>query len=565
MRKKKQVSCPISVQCIDCMLVFELRPKTKGQQLLDMVCKDLNIYEKQWFGLSYIDTNGNNRWSKLKNDIKLEKVKTFADTNAHFKFAIRFYPQCIRLEILQDSVKSYFFKCELLRIVTDVDVDIPAEYRVLTAVAYACLTSKEHPPDSPEDKINKKFDRIFPAHVMERMNLSKQEWLDAILAGIEVAKTQHYTEPLMQALECMEQCPMYGTSFFDIINKKGTALKLGIDCHGLTVYKGNNRIQPSVAFIWEEIHAISYQDSRFMIKLVKKDNVSTVLVFDAKTEKYTEEMMNLIIGNHTMYRSRKTKEALDNPEIKEANLIQQSLNKEKKLFEQQKEIQHVYESHVKEMITSGHVDEDKTKKMEDNFNKTKEAMQKQIEEAQRLAEEERIGKIEAEQEVIELRAKAQELEQKLVEDEKNKHEIALLEADRVNQEEIRQAEIDDLNKKMKELELIHQQNLRILQEEKQKETERKSLDESVEKTEEIEIKKEEIPLNYQEIKKLKNDQIKAGINEKFGTIRRSKKITDDPKLIEMEQFTREGRGKTETLRIMIKNNTRTRIDQFESL
>lgn len=63
--------------------------------------------------------------------------------------------------------------------------------------------------------------------------------------------------------------------YFEIRNKKGTELYLGVDALGLNIYEKNDRLSPKVGFPWSEIRNISFNDKKFVIKPIdKKANVS---------------------------------------------------------------------------------------------------------------------------------------------------------------------------------------------------------------------------------------------------------------------------------------------------
>lgn len=69
---------------------------------------------------------------------------------------------------------------------------------------------------------------------------------------------------------------MYGVNYFDIKNKKGTELFLGVDALGLNIYEKDDKLTPRIGFPWSEIRNISFNDKKFIIKPIdKKAPVST--------------------------------------------------------------------------------------------------------------------------------------------------------------------------------------------------------------------------------------------------------------------------------------------------
>ena len=63
---------------------------------------------------------------------------------------------------------------------------------------------------------------------------------------------------------------MYGVNYFEIKNKKGTELFLGVDALGLNIYEKEDRLTPKIGFPWSEIRNISFSDKRFNIKPIDK-------------------------------------------------------------------------------------------------------------------------------------------------------------------------------------------------------------------------------------------------------------------------------------------------------
>lgn len=63
---------------------------------------------------------------------------------------------------------------------------------------------------------------------------------------------------------------MYGVNYFEIKNKKGTKLYLGVDALGLNIYEQSDKLTPKIGFPWSEIRNISFNDKKFVIKPIDK-------------------------------------------------------------------------------------------------------------------------------------------------------------------------------------------------------------------------------------------------------------------------------------------------------
>ena len=70
---------------------------------------------------------------------------------------------------------------------------------------------------------------------------------------------------------------MYGVNYFEIKNKKGTELWLGVDALGLNIYEKDDRLTPKIGFPWSEIRNISFNDRKFVIKVRKIGGGTNVL------------------------------------------------------------------------------------------------------------------------------------------------------------------------------------------------------------------------------------------------------------------------------------------------
>lgn len=84
-------------------------------------------------------------------------------------------------------------------------------------------------------------------------------------------------------LQIAQDLEMYGVNYFDIKNKKGTDLFLGVDALGLNIYEKDDKLTPRIGFPWSEIRNISFNDKKFIIKPIdKKAPVSLCLCFTRK-------------------------------------------------------------------------------------------------------------------------------------------------------------------------------------------------------------------------------------------------------------------------------------------
>ncbi|XP_023235088.1 band 4.1-like protein 4A [Centruroides sculpturatus] len=112
-------------------LIQEIQDAFKGQDLLDIVFKHLNLLETAYFGLRYIDTNGQTHW--LDTTKKLRKQLKGADSYTLY-FGVKFYASdpC---KLLEEITRYQFFlqiKQDILQGRLPVSFDLTVELFALS-------------------------------------------------------------------------------------------------------------------------------------------------------------------------------------------------------------------------------------------------------------------------------------------------------------------------------------------------------------------------------------------------------------------------------------------------
>ena len=94
---------------------------------------------------------------------------------------------------------------------------------------------------------------------------------------------------MMEYLKIAQDLEMYGVNYFEIKNKKGTELWLGVDALGLNIYEKDDRLSPKIGFPWSEIRNISFNDRKFVIKVIL-----TYFSFIIKTKSAVDSLFSVI-------------------------------------------------------------------------------------------------------------------------------------------------------------------------------------------------------------------------------------------------------------------------------
>lgn len=150
---------------------------------------------------------------------------------------------------------------------------------------------------------------IFHFRIYSQHKLTPEEFHDSILNLWVKHKGMMKEDAMLEYLKLAQNLEMYGVRYFEITNKKGTQLLLGVHAIGLNVYKLTDKMNPIIMFPWSEIKNINYKDRKFIIKSV--DKKSTDFVFFSSAPKINKRIMNLGVGNHYLYIKRRKTPSLE--------------------------------------------------------------------------------------------------------------------------------------------------------------------------------------------------------------------------------------------------------------
>merc|ERR1712226_1121274 len=299
-----------------------IQPNTTGKQLFDQVVNTIGLREIWFFGLQYTDSKGLSTWLKLNKKVLSQDVKK--ENPLQFKFRAKFFPEDVSEELIQEVTQRMFFLQIKEGILND-EIYCPPETSVLLA-SYA-VQAKYGDYNSDTQKTGfLSNDRLLPQRVLEQHKMSKEQWEERIVTWYAEHKGMLREEAMMEYLKIAQDLEMYGVNYFEIKNKKGTELWLGVDALGLNIYEKDDRLTPKIGFPWSEIRNISFNDRKFVIKPI--DTKAPNFVFFAPRLRINKRILTLCMGNHELYMRRRKPDTIEVQQMK-------AQNKEEKLAKQQ--------------------------------------------------------------------------------------------------------------------------------------------------------------------------------------------------------------------------------------
>nr|XP_020484160.1 ezrin [Labrus bergylta] len=577
----------VRVTTMDAELEFAIQPSTTGKQLFDQVVKTIGLREVWYFGLQYMDAKGYHTWLKLDKKVSSQDVKK--ENPLQFKFRSKFFPEDVSEELIQDITQKLFFLQVKEGILSD-EVYCPPETAVLLAsysvqAKFGDYNKEVHRPGYLLSE------RLLPHRVLEQHKLSREQWEERIQVWHEEHNGMLKEDAMLEYLKIAQDLEMYGVNYFDIKNKKGTELRLGVDALGLNIYEKDDRLTPKIGFPWSEIRNISFNDKKFIIKPI--DKKSPDFVFYAPRLRINKRVLQLCMGNHELYMRRRKPDTIEVQQMKaqaredkqQKQLERAHLDNEKKKREAIEKEKEQMEQEKQDLMMRLIQFEEKTKKAERDL--TEQRQRAQSLEQERMKAEEEAARLEGERQAA-LLAK-EELARHAEDQKKSQEQLAaeLLEyTSKITQLEeakrLKEAEADTWQLRAKEAQddlLKTKDELHMVMtapppppppppmydniDDNSDSEENNSTHSADLQTEGInDHRNEEDRLTEAEKNQRVQNQLKALTSELAQARDESKNTQND--LLHSDNV-RHGRDKYKTLRQIRQGNTKQRIDEFEAL
>uniref|UniRef100_A0A1L8EH18 Moesin/ezrin/radixin homolog 1 n=2 Tax=Haematobia irritans TaxID=7368 RepID=A0A1L8EH18_HAEIR len=570
----------VRVTTMDAELEFAIQQTTTGKQLFDQVVKTIGLREVWFFGLQYTDSKGDSTWIKLYKKVMNQDVKK--ENPLQFRFRAKFYPEDVAEELIQDITLRLFYLQVKNAILSD-EIYCPPETSVLLASYAVQARHGDHNKNlhSPGFLAN---DRLLPQRVIDQHKMSKEEWEQSIMTWWQEHRGMLREDAMMEYLKIAQDLEMYGVNYFEIKNKKGTDLWLGVDALGLNIYEQEDKLTPKIGFPWSEIRNISFSDKKFIIKPI--DKKAPDFVFFAPRVRINKRILALCMGNHELYMRRRKPDTIDVQQMKA------QAREEKNAKQQEREKLQLALAARERAEKKQQEYEDRLKQMQEDMERS----QKDLMEAQEMIRrlEEQLKQLQASKDELELRQK--ELQAMLTRLEEAKHMEAAekakleeeimakqMEVQRI-QEEVNQKdeetkrlqdEVEEARRKQAEAAAAllaastTPQHHHVAEDENENENEEEltngdaggDVSRDLDTDEHIKDPIEDRRTLAERNERL-HDQLKA-LKQDLAQSRDDTKETPNDKI--HRENVRQGRDKYKTLREIRKGNTKRRVDQFENM
>ncbi|XP_067410539.1 band 4.1-like protein 1 isoform X6 [Emydura macquarii macquarii] len=264
----------------------EVEKHARGQVLFDLVCEHLNLLEKDYFGLTFCDSDSQKNWLDPSKEIK----KQIRSGPWNFAFTVKFYPPD-PAQLTEDITRYYL--CLQLRadIITG---RLPCSFVTHALLGSYAVQAELGDYDSEEHVGN----YVSELHFAPNQTRELEERI------MELHKTYRGMTPgeaEIHFLENAKKLSMYGVDLHHAKDSEGIDIMLGVCANGLLIYRDRLRIN---RFAWPKILKISYKRSNFYIKIRpgEYEQFESTIGFKLPNHRSAKRLWKVCIEHHTFFR-----------------------------------------------------------------------------------------------------------------------------------------------------------------------------------------------------------------------------------------------------------------------
>ncbi|KAK3108761.1 hypothetical protein FSP39_015097 [Pinctada imbricata] len=300
-RQPKTVTCVVHF-LDDAQKEFEIDKRAKSQHLLDKVFSHLELVEKDYFGLQFVDLSPVSdgmvshshmpvgpyamRWLDPLKTIK----KQCRGPPFEFYFRVKFYVS--DPSKLAEEYTRYHFFLQVKRDIVEGRLVCPAQTAALLA-SYAVQSELgDYNPEEHKGNYLAEYQYIpnqteeFEKQVVD---LHKQH------------RGQNPAEAELNYLDKAKRLEMYGVDLHIARDQSNIDIQLGVTSVGLVVFQNNVKIN---TFPWAKIVKISFKRKQFFIQLRREvnDSVENLIGFNMISYRSCKNLWKSCVEHHTFFR-----------------------------------------------------------------------------------------------------------------------------------------------------------------------------------------------------------------------------------------------------------------------
>ncbi|XP_022535498.1 FERM domain-containing protein 5 isoform X3 [Astyanax mexicanus] len=286
---EREFSCTVRL-LDDTEYTCTIQRDAKGQYLFDLICHHLNLLEKDYFGIRYVDPDKQRHWLEFTKSISKQMKSQPPFTMC---LRVKFYPP--DPAALKEEITRYLVFLQLKRdlyhgrlLCKTSDAAILAAYILQAEIG-------DYDPGKHPEGYSSKF-QFFPKH---------SEKLERRIA--EIHKTELIGQtPETSELNFLQKAQMletYGVDPHPCKDVSGNPAFLAFTPFGFVVLQGNKRVH----FLkWNEVTKLKFEGKTFHVYANQKEDKKIILTYFAPTPEACKHLWKCGVENQAFYKLEKS-------------------------------------------------------------------------------------------------------------------------------------------------------------------------------------------------------------------------------------------------------------------
>ncbi|CAI9158021.1 unnamed protein product [Rangifer tarandus platyrhynchus] len=286
---EREYSCTVRL-LDDSEYTCTIQRDAKGQYLFDLLCHHLNLLEKDYFGIRFVDPDKQRHWLEFTKSVvkQLRSQPPFT-----MCFRVKFYPA--DPVALKEEITRYLVFLQIKRDLYHGRLLCKTSDAALLAAYILQAEIGDYDPGKHPEGYSSKF-QFFPKH-SEKLERKIAEIHKTELSGQTPATSELNFLRKAQTLET------YGVDPHPCKDVSGNAAFLAFTPFGFVVLQGNKRVH----FIkWNEVTKLKFEGKTFYLYVSQKEEKKIILTYFAPTPEACKHLWKCGIENQAFYKLEKS-------------------------------------------------------------------------------------------------------------------------------------------------------------------------------------------------------------------------------------------------------------------